>query len=181
MDPSAAWKVYEMTAEKYTSKWKKTAPKKLLEEWTVDLNCQEEKNLKMLAGMAVSLPETAGISDALLMGEEGDLKRCNGKTFSADAVQLMTAPWFQRAGISRSASIRGRKGRASPGKRKVSGGYRGGTAAFLCRDDQGQRRADPDLCKRALAFSGRTGAGSSGAGKNRERTKKCRREPDKPL
>ncbi len=90
MDPSAAWKVYEMTAEKYTPKWKKTAPKKLLEEWAVDLNCQEEKNLKMLAGMAVLYRKLPEFLDALLMGGEGDLKRCNGKTFSADAVQLMT-------------------------------------------------------------------------------------------
>ena len=90
MDLSAAGKVYEMTAEKYIPKWKRTAPKKLLEEWSADLNCQEEKNLKMLTGMAVLYRKLPGFLDALLMGEEGDLKRCNGKTFSADAVQLMT-------------------------------------------------------------------------------------------
>ena len=90
MDPSAAGKVYEMTAEKYIPKWKRTAPKKLLEEWSADLNCQEEKNLKMLTGMAVLYRKLPEFLDALLMGEEGDLKRCNGKTFSADAVQLMT-------------------------------------------------------------------------------------------
>lgn len=82
--------LYTQTAEKYKGKWKKTNSKKLLEEWITDLDQKEDKDLKKLLGMSVLYPKLSEFLDALVLGEEGDLKRCNGKTFSADAVQLMT-------------------------------------------------------------------------------------------
>lgn len=90
MHPEAAWKLYEKEAEKYAEKSRRTAPKKLLEEWAADLDQSQEKNLKLLAGTAVLYRRLPEFLDALLMGEEGDLKRCGGKSFSPDAVQLMT-------------------------------------------------------------------------------------------
>ncbi|HJB15165.1 MAG TPA: UvrD-helicase domain-containing protein [Candidatus Blautia excrementipullorum] len=90
LDPEIARGIYMQEAEKFGPKWEKTAPKKLLDEWAGDLNQAEDENLKNLIGMAVLYKKMPEFLEELLLGEEGDLKRCNGRTLSADAVQLMT-------------------------------------------------------------------------------------------
>src|SRR5699024_2810866 len=75
---------------KYGKIWKKTGPRKLLEEWIRDTDRAEDKNMKMLADMAVMYTGMPEFMEALSMGEGGDLKRCGGRSYSADAVQLMT-------------------------------------------------------------------------------------------
>lgn len=90
LDVRAADILYAEQAEKYAAKWKRTAPRKLLEEWIYDLGQSEDKNLKMFAEMSVLYKKMPEFLDAILMGEEGDLRRCNGREFSPDAVQLMT-------------------------------------------------------------------------------------------
>ena len=90
MDEKVAAKLYEQSAEKYGKIWKKTSPRKLLEEWIRDTDRAEDKNMKMLADMAVMYTRTPEFLEALSMGEEGDLKRCGGRSYSADTVQLMT-------------------------------------------------------------------------------------------
>lgn len=82
--------VYVQLAEKYSAKWKRSKPRKLLEEWMKDLGQEKNQNLQNLAGMAVFYTHMQDFLDALLLGEEGDLKRCGGKSYTADAVSLMT-------------------------------------------------------------------------------------------
>lgn len=82
--------IYRQMADKYQTKWKRTKPKKLLEGWMEDLGQQENEDLLNLSHMAVCYENMTDFLDALLLGEEGDLKRCNGKAYTADAVHLMT-------------------------------------------------------------------------------------------
>lgn len=82
--------IYEEMAARYEKKWKRTKPKKLIQQWAEDLELTEDKNLQMLADMAIFYNSTQEFLDAVLLGEEGDLKRCGGKSYHGDAVSLMT-------------------------------------------------------------------------------------------
>lgn len=82
--------IYEEMAARYEKKWKRTKPKKLIQQWAEDLEFTEDKNLQMLADMAIFYNSTQEFLDAVLLGEEGDLKRCGGKSYHGDAVSLMT-------------------------------------------------------------------------------------------
>lgn len=82
--------IYEQLADKYKTKWKRSKPKKVLEDWLKDLNQEDNQSLINLTAMAVCYPNMKDFLDALLLGEEGDLKRCGGKSYTADAVHLMT-------------------------------------------------------------------------------------------
>lgn len=82
--------IYEQLAQKYRTKWKRAKPKKLLEDWIKDVGQEENQSLNNLTAMAVCYPNVRDFLDALLLGEEGDLKRCGGKIYTADAVHLMT-------------------------------------------------------------------------------------------
>lgn len=82
--------IYEKMAARYEKKWKRTKPKKLIQQWAEDLELIEDKNLQMLADMAIFYNSTQEFLDAVLLGEEGDLKRCGGKSYHGDAVSLMT-------------------------------------------------------------------------------------------
>ena len=82
--------IYEETAARYEKKWKRTKPQKLIQQWAEDLNLAEDKNLQMLADMAIFYNSTQEFLDAVRLGEEGDLKRCGGKSYHGDAVSLMT-------------------------------------------------------------------------------------------
>lgn len=82
--------IYEEMAARYEKKWKRTKPKKLIQQWAEDLELTEDKNLQMLADMAIFYNSTQEFLDAVLLGEEGELKRCGGKNYHGDAVSLMT-------------------------------------------------------------------------------------------
>lgn len=82
--------IYEEMAVRYEKKWKRTKPKKLIQQWAEDLNLAEDKNLQMLADMTIFYNSTQEFLDAVRLGEEGDLKRCGGKSYHGDAVSLMT-------------------------------------------------------------------------------------------
>lgn len=82
--------IYEEMAARYEKKWKRTKPKKLIQQWAEDLELTEDKNLQMLADMAIFYNSTQEFLDAVLLGEEGDLKRYGGKSYHGDAVSLMT-------------------------------------------------------------------------------------------
>lgn len=82
--------VYRQMAEKYRTKWKRSKPGKLLETWMEDLGRKEDNDFINLSHMGACYQTMAEFLDALLLGEEGDLKRCGGKAYSADAVRLMT-------------------------------------------------------------------------------------------
>lgn len=82
--------IYENFAEKYAKKWKRTKPAVLLKAWIKDLEKENCPELLSLISMAVCYETMPDFLDALLLGEEGDLKRCGGKSYQADAVSLMT-------------------------------------------------------------------------------------------
>lgn len=82
--------IYQQMADKYKTKWKRTKPGKLMENWISDLGPEGKEELTNLAEMAVCYSNMTDLLDALLLGAEGDLKRCGGKNYTADAVHLMT-------------------------------------------------------------------------------------------
>lgn len=82
--------IYGQMAEKYRTKWRRSKPKKLLETWMEDLEQKNNNDFINLEHMGACYNTMAEFLDALLLGEEGDLKRCGGKSYSADAVRLMT-------------------------------------------------------------------------------------------
>ncbi|MDO4306649.1 MAG: UvrD-helicase domain-containing protein [Eubacteriales bacterium] len=82
--------IYEQMKEKYRTRWKRTKPGKLLKEWVEDLEQTENEALLNLASIALCYQDMPRFLEALILGEEGDLKRCGGKSYQTDAVQLMT-------------------------------------------------------------------------------------------
>ncbi|MDO4273842.1 MAG: UvrD-helicase domain-containing protein [Eubacteriales bacterium] len=89
-DDSLSLSIYRQMESKYKTKWKRSRPRKLVESWMSDLEQEENEELLYLAEMAVCYSNMNELLDALLLGEEGDLKRCGGKSYTADAVHLMT-------------------------------------------------------------------------------------------
>lgn len=76
--------------EKYLPKLKKEKPSKLLLNWMEDMNftgCEPMEKLLRMSPFYKTMPE---FLEDIEFGGEGDLKRCGGKTYTADAVTLMT-------------------------------------------------------------------------------------------
>ena len=82
--------IYEELKAKYQDRWKREKPKKFMQSWIKDLEQEGNPKLQNLADMAIFYPDIRAFLDAVLLGEEGDLKRCGGKNISGDAVSLMT-------------------------------------------------------------------------------------------
>lgn len=55
-----------------------------------EMGMKGKKPMEMLRSAALFHKTMADFLDTLEFGEEGDLKRCGGKTYEADAVTLMT-------------------------------------------------------------------------------------------
>lgn len=75
---------------KYEPKIKRESPKKLLLHWMEDINLADTEAMEKLVGMSLCYKTMPEFLDALAFGSEGDLKRCGGKTYTAEAVTLMT-------------------------------------------------------------------------------------------
>ena len=82
--------IYEELKAKYQDRWKREKPQKFMQSWIKDLEQEGNPKLQNLADMAIFYPDIRAFLDAVLLGEEGDLKRCGGKNISGDAVSLMT-------------------------------------------------------------------------------------------
>lgn len=82
--------IFDAAALKYRKKMKKEKPQKLLEAWVSDMNLQEEEGVAKLASMSVFYKYMAEFLDNLTFGQESDIKRCGGKTYTSDSVTLMT-------------------------------------------------------------------------------------------
>lgn len=54
------------------------------------MNLQEEEGVAKLAAMSVFYKNMQEFLDILTFGQESDLKRCGGKTYTSDSVTLMT-------------------------------------------------------------------------------------------
>ncbi len=82
--------IYETMKAKYQPLLKRSKPGKLLQKWREDMNLKESKAMDNLEHMAMCYQNTGEFLSSLALGEEGDLMRCGGKAYHADAVTLMT-------------------------------------------------------------------------------------------
>ncbi|MDO5425212.1 MAG: UvrD-helicase domain-containing protein [Eubacteriales bacterium] len=82
--------ILENKKEKFLPKFAKTRPQKLLKEWMEDCELNADPSMQKLLSMAVFYRTMEEMLDGLTFGEEGDLRRCGGKSYRADAVTLMT-------------------------------------------------------------------------------------------
>ena len=81
--------IYAAFREKYSSRMKKK-PAELVKSWMADRGLEEDEPLARLYSMALFHRTMKEFLECLLYGEEGDLKRCGSKRYTADAVSLMT-------------------------------------------------------------------------------------------
>lgn len=87
---SCAEELLAFLKEKYEPRIKKESPKKLLLRWQEERNLADTEAMGKLLGMSLFYKTMPEFLDALTFGSEGDLKRCGGKTYTAEAVTLMT-------------------------------------------------------------------------------------------
>lgn len=81
--------IYAAFREKYSSRMKKK-PAELVKSWMADRGLEEDEPLARLYSMALFHRTMKEFLECILYGEEGDLKRCGSKRYTADAVSLMT-------------------------------------------------------------------------------------------
>ncbi len=81
---------YSILSEKYGNSYKRGTPQKLWASWIKDMGLSEDPSMEKLAAMAVFYRTMEEMLTSLAFGRESDLKRCGGKTYTADAVTLMT-------------------------------------------------------------------------------------------
>ena len=82
--------VYETMAEKYQNLCKKGRPQSILSTWISDMELEHDSAMEKLLSMTVFYKTMSELLDALVFGQESDLKRCGGKRYTSDAVSLMT-------------------------------------------------------------------------------------------
>ena len=82
--------IYETMKAKYQPLLKRNKPGKLLRKWREDMSLKENKAMDKLEHIAMCYQNTEEFLNSLSLGEEGDLMRCGGKSYDANAVTLMT-------------------------------------------------------------------------------------------
>lgn len=81
--------IYAAFLEKYRPRMKKK-PAELVKSWMSDRGLEEDEPLSKLYSMSLFHRTMKDFLECLEYGEEGDLKRCGSKRYTADAVSLMT-------------------------------------------------------------------------------------------
>lgn len=76
--------------KKYEKLVYKRKPVKLLQEWAADIKAEASEAVGKLMDMAVCYDSMESFLHTLSFGEDGDIRRCPGGRFLADAVTLMT-------------------------------------------------------------------------------------------
>lgn len=82
--------VFQAMADRYAKQFKKDRPQKILESWAEDMGLTEDAAVQKLISMSVFYKTMPEFLDSLTFGRESDLKRCGKKSYTADAVTLMT-------------------------------------------------------------------------------------------
>ena len=82
--------VYDAMAEKYRRLCKKGKPENIWKSWRQDMGYTENAAMEKLGAMAVFYKSMEEMLTNLAFGRESDLRRCGGKTYTSDAVTLMT-------------------------------------------------------------------------------------------
>lgn len=80
----------DLLADNFEKSVRKSKPVKLLESWAKDLRAEDNEAVKKLTDMSVLYPSMEVFLQTLSFGEEGDIRRCGGRKFLNDAVNLMT-------------------------------------------------------------------------------------------
>jgi uncharacterized protein (TIGR00375 family) len=75
---------------KYTLLVRQEDPHKLIESWMNDGGLKNTQSLELLLNIAVLHPDMPSFLNNLLLGRESDVVRKGGRSFSLDAVSLMT-------------------------------------------------------------------------------------------
>ena len=78
------------TAEKFQGLYQKSKPKKFMETWMKEMELAEDAAMQKLLQTAVFYKSMDEFLSALELGVESDLKRCGEKTYTSEAVTLMT-------------------------------------------------------------------------------------------
>lgn len=81
---------YETLAEKYTVLVRRGKPQNIWSSWIEDMELGEDQAMEKLRDMAVFYKTMEEMLRALAFGRESDLKRCGEKSYTSDAVTLMT-------------------------------------------------------------------------------------------
>ena len=82
--------VFQSMVDKYKKQIKKVRPQKLLDSWIADLDLTEDAAVQKLVSTSVFYKNMSEFLENLTFGRESDLKRCGKKSYTADAVTLMT-------------------------------------------------------------------------------------------
>ena len=90
-ESSLAESVVKQAAEDIKLKMKRQSPAKILDTWIEKFGEDVHKEaLDKLRSAALFYKTMEEFLDAMTFGEEGDVRRCGGKTYVSDAVSLMT-------------------------------------------------------------------------------------------
>lgn len=89
-DEGAARGTYEAMAESYRKLCRRTKPQNIVESWRESMGLSDNPAMEKLSSAAVFYKTMGEMLENLAFGQEGDLKRCGGKTYTSDAVTLMT-------------------------------------------------------------------------------------------
>lgn len=77
-------------AEKFRKMCRRSHPQTVIKAWIEEMGMEENSSMEKLLAMAVFHKTMAQFLDSLVFGRESDLRRCGGKTYTADSVTLMT-------------------------------------------------------------------------------------------
>jgi superfamily I DNA/RNA helicase len=75
---------------KYEPLVRRENPQKLIESWIKDNGLEDSQSMELLLNMAVLHEGIPSFLNSLLLGRESDVMRSSGKSYSPDAVSLMT-------------------------------------------------------------------------------------------
>lgn len=81
---------FDALQEKYRPLLEKKKPSDLIKMWMEDRGYSQDEFLSRLMSMAIFHRTMRELLENLLLGKEGDLKRCGARNYTADAVSLMT-------------------------------------------------------------------------------------------
>ena len=161
---TAFWKP-GWTGRRSGSLWSgRKQPRKLVEQWEEQYGTSPA--LERLRNTAVFHEDFDSLWDALVLGQEADLRRAAGKHWASGAVRLMTlhgAKGLEFPAVFLAGSLRRS---AAPGVPGPPGGCGRGAAALLCGPDPGPGGADPHRRAGVLSLPAGT-AGDGGPGDHR--------------
>lgn len=82
--------VYETLADKYKKLCRRGRPQNIIHSWREEMGLNGHPAMEKLWSAAVFYKTMGEMLTNLAFGQESDLKRCGGKSYTSDAVTLMT-------------------------------------------------------------------------------------------